>query len=58
MKFLARNYENTSLDYCFIRAIGVQLNIKSEPGEMKKRCDPLGGPSIGMLLVRQMPFNN
>ena len=33
MKFLARNYENTLLDYRFIRAIGVQLNIKSEPGE-------------------------
>ena len=41
MKFLARNYENTSLDYCFIRAIVVQLNLKSEPGELK-RCDPLG----------------
>ena len=30
MKFLVRNYENTSLDYRCIRAIGVQLNIKSE----------------------------
>ena len=28
MKFLARNYANTSLDYRFIRAIGVQLNLK------------------------------
>ena len=36
MKFFARNYENTSLDYRFIRAIGVQLNIKYEPGEWKK----------------------
>ena len=33
MEFLAQNYENISLDYRFIRAIGVQLNIKSEPGE-------------------------
>ena len=33
MTFLARNDENTSLDYRFIRAVGVQLNIKSEPGE-------------------------
>ena len=56
MKFLARNYENTSLDYCFIRAIVVQLNLKSEPGELK-RCDPLGGPSIVMRLVRQIKFN-
>ena len=31
--FLAPNYENTLLDYRFIRAIGVQLNTKSEPGE-------------------------
>ena len=57
MKFVARNYENILLDYRFIRAIGVQLNIKSEPGEWK-RCDPLGGPSIVMRLARQMPFNN
>ena len=42
MKFLARNYENILLDYRFIRAIGVQLNIKSEPGEWKI-CDPLSG---------------
>ena len=33
MKFVARNYENILLDYRFIRAIGVQLNIKPEPGE-------------------------
>ena len=33
MEFIARNYENTLPDYRFIRAIGVQLNIKSEPGE-------------------------
>ena len=33
MKPLARNYENILLDYRFIGAIGVQLNIKSEPGE-------------------------
>ena len=33
MKFLAQNYENTSLDYRPIRTTGVQLNIKSEPGE-------------------------
>ena len=57
MKFLARNYENTSLDYRFIRAIGVQLNINSEPGEWK-RYDPLSEPSIVMRLARQMPFNN
>ena len=36
MEFLAQIHENTSLDYRFIRAIGVQLNIKSEPGERKK----------------------
>ena len=57
MKFLARNYDDISLDYRFIRAIGVQLNIKSEPGE-RKRCDPLGGPSIVVRLARQMPFHN
>ena len=57
MKFLELNYENTSLDYRFIRAIWVHLNIKSEPGE-RKRCDPLGGPSIVMRLARQVPFNN
>ena len=33
MKPLARNYENILPDYRFIRAIGVQLNLKSEPGE-------------------------
>ena len=42
MEFLARNYEDILLDYRFIRAIGVQLNLKSEPGEWK-RCDPRGG---------------
>ena len=57
-EILARNYENISLDYRFIRAIGVQLNIKSEPGEWKKGCDPLDGPSIVMRLARPMPFNN
>ena len=36
MEFLARNYEDILLDYRFIRDIGVQLNIKSEPGEWKK----------------------
>ena len=41
MEFLARNYEDILLDYRFIRAIGVQLNLKSEPGEWK-RCDTLG----------------
>ena len=44
-------------DYRPIRAIGVQLNIKSEPGE-RKRYDPLSGPSIVMRLAHQMPFNN
>ena len=39
MEFLARHYEDILLDYRFIRAIGVQLNLKSEPGEWK-RCDP------------------
>ena len=34
MKFLARNYENILPDYRFIRALGAQLNIKSEPGNM------------------------
>ena len=34
MKPLARNNENIYLpDYRPIRAIGIQLNIKSEPGE-------------------------
>ena len=42
MEFLARHYEDILLDYRFIRAIGVQLNLKSEPEELK-RCDPLGG---------------
>ena len=55
MIFLARNYENTSLDYRFIRAIGVHQILT---GRMKKRCDLLGGPSIVMRLSRQMPFNN
>ena len=36
MEFLERHYEDILLDYRFIRAIGVQLNLKSEPGE----CDP------------------
>ena len=36
MEFLGRHYEDILLDYRFIRAIGVQLNIKSEPGERKK----------------------
>ena len=39
MEFLARHYEDILLDYRFIRAIGVQLNLKSESGECK-RCDP------------------
>ena len=30
MEFLARDYEDILLDYRFIRAIGVQLNLKSE----------------------------
>ena len=34
MEFLARHYEDILLDYRFIsRAIGVQLILKSEPGE-------------------------
>ena len=33
MEFLALHYEDILLDYRFIRAFGVQLNIKSEPGE-------------------------
>ena len=33
MKPLARNYEDILPDYGFIKPIGVQLNIKSEPGE-------------------------
>ena len=34
MEFLARHYEDIILlDYRFIKAIGVQLNLKSEPGE-------------------------
>ena len=33
MEFLARHYEDILLDYRLIRAIGVQLNLKSEPGE-------------------------
>ena len=32
MEFLARHYEDIFLDYRFIRAIGVQLNLKSESG--------------------------
>ena len=39
MEFLARHYEDILLDVRFIRAIGVQLNLKSEPEE-RKRCDP------------------
>ena len=42
MKFFERNYENISLDCRFIRAIGVQLNIKSEPGEWKKDVIQIG----------------
>ena len=33
MELLARNYEDKLLDYRFIRAVGVQLNLKSERGE-------------------------
>ena len=33
MEFLAQHYEDILLDYRFIRATGVQLNLKSEPGE-------------------------
>ena len=33
MKILAQHYEDILLEYRFIRAIGIQLNIKSEPGE-------------------------
>ena len=33
MELLVRNYEDILLDYRVIRAIGVQLNLKSEPGE-------------------------
>ena len=40
MEFLARHNEDIFLGYRFIKAIGVQLNLKSEPGE-SKRCDPL-----------------
>ena len=36
MKFGARNYENILLDYCFIRAIGVQLNIKSVDSQLSQ----------------------
>ena len=57
MEFLARQYDDILLDYSFIRAIGVQLSLNSEPGEWK-RCDPLGGPSIVLRLARLMPFNN
>ena len=39
MEFLARHYEDILLDYRFIRAIGVQVNLKFEPAE-GKRCDP------------------
>ena len=35
MEFLERHYEDILPDYRFIRAVGVQLNLKSEPG-MKK----------------------
>ena len=35
MEFLARNDEGILLDYRFIRAIGVQLNIKSQPENEK-----------------------
>ena len=45
MKFLARNSENTSLDNRSIRAIGIQLNIKSEPGEWKKDVIHLVDPA-------------
>ena len=33
MEFLAPHNEDTLLDYRFIRAVGVQLNLKSERGE-------------------------
>ena len=40
MELLERHYEDILLDYRFIRAIVVQLNLQnSEPGEWK-RCDP------------------
>ena len=35
MKFLARNYENTSLDYRFIRAI-----VKKDVIHLVDPCDP------------------
>ena len=37
MKFLMRNYENTSLDYRFIRAIGVPVKISNLNRENEKR---------------------
>ena len=45
MEFLARNYEDRLLDYRFIRAIGVQLNLKSEPGEWKRWDQPGVNPA-------------
>ena len=33
MEFLVRHYEDILLDYRFIRAIDVQLKLKSEPAE-------------------------
>ena len=53
--FWARHYKDILLDHCFIKAIGVQLNLKSEPGEWK-RCDPTRQvwSSIIPRLARQM----
>ena len=54
MEFLARHYEDILLNYRFIRAIGVQLNLKSEPRECK-RCDPIClhnvGPKIPLICI-------
>ena len=59
MEFFARHYEDILLDYRFIRAIGVQLNLKSEPGEWK-RCDPTRDVTQHLFprLAHRMPFNN
>ena len=38
-RFWARHYKDMLSDHSFTKAIGVQLNHESEPGEWK-RCDP------------------
>ena len=50
MEFLARHCENILLDYRFIRAIGVQLNLKSDESNTQ-------GVHLKYIATLSMKFN-